>query len=77
MRDNINLIMDSRIKREKESTFGVIAEFDSRVNSDEIWYGSQGLHLISAPIYVFRNSVELGQSHLALDQIQIALNKLF
>jgi hypothetical protein len=44
---------------------------------EEIWYGSQGLHLIAAPIYVFRNLVGLGQSHLGLDQSQIALNKLF
>jgi hypothetical protein len=110
MRDSINRITDSRIKREKESTFGVIAKFDSRINSEliwyesrelhligtpirctylhfqdmtpesileEIWYGSQGLHLIAAPICVFRNLVGLGQSHLGLDQSQIALNKLF
>jgi hypothetical protein len=53
-RDNINLITDSRIKRENESTFGVIAKFDPRINSEEIWYGSQGLHLICAPICVFK-----------------------
>jgi hypothetical protein len=34
---------------------------------------SRGLHLIGAPIYVFKNLVGLGQSHLALDQSQIAL----
>jgi hypothetical protein len=28
-----NLAMDSQIKREKESTFGVITKFDSRINS--------------------------------------------
>jgi hypothetical protein len=42
MRDSINLIMDSLIKREKESTFGVIAKFDSQINSQKIWYCSQG-----------------------------------
>jgi hypothetical protein len=26
---------------------------------EEIWYGSRGLHLIAAPIYVFRNLVGL------------------
>jgi hypothetical protein len=44
---------------------------------EEIWYGSQGLHLIGAPIYDFKNLVGLGQSHLTLGHIQIALNKLF
>jgi hypothetical protein len=44
---------------------------------EEIWYGSRRLHLIGAPIYIFRNLVGLSQSHLALDQSQIALNKLF
>jgi hypothetical protein len=44
---------------------------------EKIWYGSQGLHLIGAPICVFKNLVGLGQSHLALNQSQIALNKLF
>jgi hypothetical protein len=29
--------------------------------------GSRGLHLIGAPIYIFKNLVGLGQSHLALD----------
>jgi hypothetical protein len=33
MVNRINLISDSRIKREKESTFGVIAKFDSLINS--------------------------------------------
>jgi hypothetical protein len=32
MLNRINLITDSRIKREKESTFGVIAKFDYRIN---------------------------------------------
>jgi hypothetical protein len=40
---------------------------------EEIWYGSRGQHLIGAPIYVSKNLVGLGQSHLALDQSQIAL----
>jgi hypothetical protein len=40
----------------------------------EIWYGSWGLHLIGAPIYVFKkNFVGLGQSHFALDHSQVAL----
>jgi hypothetical protein len=42
----------------------------------KIWYNSWGLHLIGAPIHVFK----LGgtqQSHLVLDQSQIALNELF
>jgi hypothetical protein len=39
----------------------------------EIWYESRGLHLIGAPIYIFKNLVRLGQSHLALDKSQIAL----
>jgi hypothetical protein len=54
MRDSINPITDSRIKREKKSTFGVIAEFDSRINSEDICYGSRGLHLLGAPICVFK-----------------------
>jgi hypothetical protein len=33
MLNRINLITDSYIKRENESTFGVIAKFDSRINS--------------------------------------------
>jgi hypothetical protein len=33
MVNRINLITDSQMKREKESTFGVIAKFDSRINS--------------------------------------------
>jgi hypothetical protein len=33
MRDSINLITDSQIERKKESTFGVMAKFDSRINS--------------------------------------------
>jgi hypothetical protein len=40
---------------------------------EEIWYGSWGLQLIGAPIYVFKNLVGLSQNHLALDQSQIAL----
>jgi hypothetical protein len=35
---------------------------------EEIWYGSQGLHLIGAPICVFlkkKNLVRLGQSHFS------------
>jgi hypothetical protein len=33
MRDSINMITDSQIKRDKESTFGVMAKFDSWNNS--------------------------------------------
>jgi hypothetical protein len=33
MVNRINLIMDTQIKRKKESTCGVIAKFDSRINS--------------------------------------------
>jgi hypothetical protein len=33
MVNGINLITYSRIKREKESTFGAIAKFDSGMNS--------------------------------------------
>jgi hypothetical protein len=54
MRDSINLITDSWIKREKESTFRVMAKFNSRINYEEIWYKSRGLHLIGAPICVFK-----------------------
>jgi hypothetical protein len=56
MRDGISLIMDSRINREREmeSTFGVTVKFDSQINSEEIWYGSRGLHLFGAPICVFK-----------------------
>jgi hypothetical protein len=35
---------------------------------EEIWYGSRGLHLIGAPIYVFqkkKNLVRLGQSRFS------------
>jgi hypothetical protein len=34
---------------------------------EETWYGSQGLHITGAPIYVFKNLVGLYQSHLALN----------
>jgi hypothetical protein len=39
MLNRINLITDSRIKRQKESAFGVIAKFDSRINfwGDLVW----------------------------------------
>jgi hypothetical protein len=38
IRDIINLITNFQIKREKESTFGVIAKFDSWINSwDLVW----------------------------------------
>jgi hypothetical protein len=40
---------------------------------EEIWYGSRGIYLIGAPICVFKNLVGLYQSHLALNQSQVAL----
>jgi hypothetical protein len=40
---------------------------------EEIWYGSRGLHLIGAPIYIFKNLEGLDQRHLALDQSKVAL----
>jgi hypothetical protein len=48
----------------------------------ETRYGSRGLHLIGAPIqctylHFSKNLVEFGQSHLVLDQSQIALNMSF
>jgi hypothetical protein len=43
----------------------------------EILYESWGLHLIGAPIRVLTNLGGLSQSHLALNQSQIALNELF
>jgi hypothetical protein len=52
MRDHINLITNSKVKREKESTFRVITKFDSRINYEEIWYRSRGL--FSTPICVFK-----------------------
>jgi hypothetical protein len=46
-----------------------------------IWYVSRGLHLIGARVRCtflrFQRPVGLDQSHLALDQSQIALNTLF
>jgi hypothetical protein len=33
--DEINLITDPWIKKKKESTFGVLAKFDSRINSSD------------------------------------------
>jgi hypothetical protein len=40
---------------------------------EDIWYRSRGLHLIGAPIYIFKNLEGLDQSDLALNQSQIAL----
>jgi hypothetical protein len=33
MVNSINLIIDFRVKREKESTFGVMSKFDSQIKS--------------------------------------------
>jgi hypothetical protein len=52
MLNRINLITDSRIKREKESTFGIIATLTLESILEEIWYGSRGIHLIDAPIHI-------------------------
>jgi hypothetical protein len=51
------------------------SKVDPQIKS-EIWYVSRVLHLIGAPIYVFKNLVGLGQIHLALDQSTIALTSI-
>jgi hypothetical protein len=45
------------------------SKVDPESTLEKTWYESRGLHLIGAPIYIFKNLVGLSQSHLALNQI--------
>jgi hypothetical protein len=54
-------------------TYSCFQKLTPESTLEEVCYGRRGLHLIGAPIYVFKNLVGLRQSHLALDLSQIAL----
>jgi hypothetical protein len=82
MLNRINLITDSRIKREKESTFGGIAKFDSQINSWGDLIRESGAtpnrYTYSMQLSAFWKKLGgLDQSHLSLDQSYNALNELF